>query len=406
VAGLFAALLGMSLIVIPSASGDPISDAQTQAAALARRINDEDQTEEILAEQFDGARVHADQVNAQLAAAGERMTAAQGTVDRTHAALASEAVTAYMHGGYVSTPEMNAFSGHDDLAVEQGYFDLATNNQADVIARARSAQAQLRVQQAALQVAKADASAAVVSLTARRTAVEQADAATRQTLAQVKGRLVQLVAAQQAQIAAQQQAQEQAVLAAQVTPAATSTTVAAPKVTATTARVAATLGTRPLSPSTTRPPTTVRLPPTTTSGTTPAVPVVAPGKVAPPPAVPPPASSRGLAAVAFAKAQLGKPYEFGAAGPDSYDCSGLTMMAWAAAGVSLDHYAADQYANTTHIPIADLQPGDLVFYGTDLHHVGIYVGGGMMIDAPNTGSVVRYDTIFWPDLQPFGGRPG
>jgi cell wall-associated NlpC family hydrolase len=405
VAGLFAALLGMSLIVIPSASGDPISDAQTQAAALARRINDEDQTEQILAEQFDGARVHADQVNAQLAAAGQRMTAAQGTADRTHAALAGEAITAYMHGGYVSTPDLNAFSGRDDLAVEQGYFDLATNNQADVIAKARAAQAQLRVQQAALQVAKADASAAVVALTSRRTAVEQADAATRQTLAQVKGRLLQLVAAQQAQIAAQQQAQEQAVLAAQVTPAASSTTVAAPKVTApkvtaTTARVVATPTTRP---------------PATTPRTAPAVPVapvVAPVKVAPPPApkpahAPPPrASSRGAIAVAFARSQLGKPYEFGAAGPGSYDCSGLTMMAWAAAGVSLDHYAADQYADTTHVPIANLQPGDLVFYGTDLHHVGIYVGGGMMIDAPNTGSFVRYDSIFWPDLQPFGGRPG
>jgi cell wall-associated NlpC family hydrolase len=81
------------------------------------------------------------------------------------------------------------------------------------------------------------------------------------------------------------------------------------------------------------------------------------------------------------------------------------MMAWAAAGVSLNHYAADQYASTAHIPIAALQPGDLVFYGTDLHHVGIYVGGGMMIDAPRTGTFVRYDTIFWPDLQPFGGRP-
>jgi cell wall-associated NlpC family hydrolase len=110
--------------------------------------------------------------------------------------------------------------------------------------------------------------------------------------------------------------------------------------------------------------------------------------------------------VAFARSQLGKPYAFGAAGPATYDCSGLTMMAWRAAGVSLDHYAADQYAYTAHIPIANLQPGDLVFFGSDLHHVGIYVGGGMMIDAPHTGTVVRYDSIFWPDLQPFGGRPG
>jgi cell wall-associated NlpC family hydrolase len=110
--------------------------------------------------------------------------------------------------------------------------------------------------------------------------------------------------------------------------------------------------------------------------------------------------------VAFAIAQLGKPYAWGAAGPGSYDCSGLTMMAWLAAGVSLPHYTAAQYAATAHVPIANLQPGDLVFFGTDLHHVGLYAGGGMMIDAPYTGTVVRYDSIFWPDLQPFGGRPG
>jgi cell wall-associated NlpC family hydrolase len=103
---------------------------------------------------------------------------------------------------------------------------------------------------------------------------------------------------------------------------------------------------------------------------------------------------------------LGKPYEWAAAGPSSFDCSGLTMRAWQAGGVSLPHLAAGQYANTAHIPIADLQPGDLVFFGSDLHHVGIYVGGGEMIHAPQTGQVVQYSNIFWPDLQPYGGRPG
>jgi cell wall-associated NlpC family hydrolase len=82
------------------------------------------------------------------------------------------------------------------------------------------------------------------------------------------------------------------------------------------------------------------------------------------------------------------------------------MMAWLAAGVSLPHYTAAQYAVSAHVPIASLQPGDLVFFGTDLHHVGIYVGGGMMIDAPHTGTVVRYDSIYESDLQPYGGRPG
>ena len=103
-AGLLAALLGMAFVDVPTASGDPISDAQAQAAVLARQINDEGRQVEILAEQFDGAQVHADQVDAQLADATKKIAAAQATVEQTRNALAAEAVTAYMHGGYVSTP--------------------------------------------------------------------------------------------------------------------------------------------------------------------------------------------------------------------------------------------------------------------------------------------------------------
>jgi cell wall-associated NlpC family hydrolase len=81
------------------------------------------------------------------------------------------------------------------------------------------------------------------------------------------------------------------------------------------------------------------------------------------------------------------------------------MMAWAAAGVTLDHYAPDQYAATRRIAIADLQPGDLVFYGSpsNVYHVGLYVGGGVMIQAPSTGQVVSYSTIYFSGLFA-GGR--
>jgi cell wall-associated NlpC family hydrolase len=102
---------------------------------------------------------------------------------------------------------------------------------------------------------------------------------------------------------------------------------------------------------------------------------------------------------------LGKPYQWGAAGPDSFDCSGLTMWSWDKAGVSLPHLAQAQYAMTRPIAIANLLPGDLVFYGTpsNVHHVGIYVGGGTMIDAPETGEFVHYTTIYFDGLLA-GGR--
>jgi cell wall-associated NlpC family hydrolase len=112
-------------------------------------------------------------------------------------------------------------------------------------------------------------------------------------------------------------------------------------------------------------------------------------------------------AVATAQAQLGKPYQFGAAGPGSFDCSGLTMYAWAAAGVALAHFTGAQYAASTHIALSQLQPGDLVFFYGDLSHVGIYVGGGTMIHAPHTGDVVRYASIYqMGTTEIFAGRVG
>jgi cell wall-associated NlpC family hydrolase len=106
------------------------------------------------------------------------------------------------------------------------------------------------------------------------------------------------------------------------------------------------------------------------------------------------------AAVAYAYAQIGKPYLYGAAGPAAFDCSGLTKAAWAAAGVTLPHNAARQYSSMPHLTRADLAPGDLVFYYGDVHHVAIYIGNGMVIHAPQTGDAVRAAGM---DMAPIHG---
>jgi peptidoglycan DL-endopeptidase CwlO len=116
---------------------------------------------------------------------------------------------------------------------------------------------------------------------------------------------------------------------------------------------------------------------------------------------------RGGTAAKAACALIGKPYIFADAGPDGYDCSGLTLAAWAAAGVSLRHYTNWQWQDAKPVSRADLQPGDLVFFFGDLHHEGIYVGQGWMVHAPQTGDYVRMAKIDSPYL-PIAGyrRPG
>jgi cell wall-associated NlpC family hydrolase len=112
---------------------------------------------------------------------------------------------------------------------------------------------------------------------------------------------------------------------------------------------------------------------------------------------------RGGKVVAFAYAQLGKPYVFAADGPGSYDCSGLVEAAYRSVGVSLPHNAAMQYHAITHISRSQLSPGDLVFY-SNLGHVAIYIGGGMVIHAPQPGEVVKKASVNM--MTPYGyGRP-
>ena len=102
-----------------------------------------------------------------------------------------------------------------------------------------------------------------------------------------------------------------------------------------------------------------------------------------------PTSARAQIAVKTALAQIGDPYVYGAAGPDAFDCSGLTMYAWAAAGVSLPHSSAMQPSSGTPVSISELRPGDLVFYYSPISHVAMYIGNGQVVHAPHTGSYVQ-----------------
>ena len=98
-----------------------------------------------------------------------------------------------------------------------------------------------------------------------------------------------------------------------------------------------------------------------------------------------------------AETRTGDWYSYGSAGPSTFDCSGLVMWAFAQEGISLPHYTGDQWNAGMHVSRADLEPGDLVFFFADISHVGLYLGNGLMVDAPSTGQVVQVQPVFWSD---------
>jgi cell wall-associated NlpC family hydrolase len=123
----------------------------------------------------------------------------------------------------------------------------------------------------------------------------------------------------------------------------------------------------------------------------------------------PPAPGNGAQrAIAYAKAQLGKPYLWGAEGPNAFDCSGLTMMAWRAGGKSLPHWSVAQFQQSTRIGVGSLRPGDLVFWGSSpgsIHHVAMYLGNGQIIHAPRTGQPVQINSMYYWVPPDYFARP-
>ncbi|MCW0213542.1 MAG: C40 family peptidase [Pseudonocardia sp.] len=119
-------------------------------------------------------------------------------------------------------------------------------------------------------------------------------------------------------------------------------------------------------------------------------------------------------AIDFALGEVGKPYVWGATGPNTYDCSGLMLRAFQAAGINLPRVSRDQFKAGGHLPVRDAQPGDLMFYATDpsdpstIHHVFLYMGDGKMVEAPYSGQNVRIQPVPWDyrELVPLATRPG
>jgi cell wall-associated NlpC family hydrolase len=324
------------------AGASPLSDQQAQAAALEAQINANAVKLDSLNEQVKGAQYQLDQADATIADAQFRIDAARTETERLQQLVQHRAVAMYQ--GAATGAETGLFDVDPiELASSQKYTAAASGQNNTLVDRLNEARTVLNARQRDAQRAKSAAENQKAQLQTAEASFQATNGQYQALLGRVKGNIATLVA------------QEQAARAAREAPRSTGTGTGG-------------------------------------GGGGGGGVAFDPGRV-------PPASGSGGVAVSFAQQQLGKPYCYGGAGPACYDCSGLTMSAWGAAGVGLPHNSEAQSGMLPHVPLHAMAPGDIAYtYG----HVGIYVGGGAVIHAPHTGDVVRYIDVGYFD---YGLRP-
>ncbi len=340
------------------ASATKVEDLRAEARRLTAAINANGDRIAALGERYDGAVLHLQQVQQQ-----QRQTAyAVAIATRRAASLRTQkahvAAQLYMSAGTPDATGTLQPSSASVLATAASteYSQSIASHNSQLIAGYLTARSNLVAAQQRLAGLAASAKRQVAELATTRHQIEAANEQERQLLAKVNGQLGQLIAQEQAR------QQRQALAAARARAAAAARAASQPQAAV------------------------------TSSG-------ASQGPATNLPNVPPP-SSGAAAAIAFARAQIGKPYVWGTTGPDTYDCSGLTMRAWEAGGVSMPHYSGAQFAAFPHVGLNQLQPGDLVFKGPGgSEHVALYVGGGMQIAATHTGSFVLLQPVDYGGLS-------
>jgi peptidoglycan DL-endopeptidase CwlO len=358
----FTATLALTLLPTGAAQADQAATVDTAAGqAQVQALADK---AEIVVEQYDASQDALSAAQVQLATDRAAITAAQTTVDSTQVLVDAIARDAYESGALGGAASV--LLSQDPQAALRGadYLQRVADSRDRELAQATNARNALVQAQAS-----ADQELAGVQ---KLQATLQAEQKTINTLI---GKQQAALDATQAQAAQAAQAAAQVAAATQVSRSQTRAALPAAKAKAPAAKAAAPIA----------------------KAATPVVKAAPVAKAAAPvvnaPAVPAAPSSKAAAVLRYAYAQLGKSYRYGAAGARTFDCSGLTMKAWAAAGVALSHNAAAQYYSTKHVAKGALQPGDLVYFGRPIHHVGIYIGGGKFIEAPYTGAKIRISNL-------------
>jgi cell wall-associated NlpC family hydrolase len=410
-----------------AAVGSQVEQLRRQLDRAASRVEAADVALSSAAEDFDEARIELLNSKRAATAAAEVALRATARLDGAQQQLGRLAAQSYRSGGSVASLDvMLSPSGPDDVLERASMMRTLAGQRQQKVQRMDAARvvattldrqaddAMVRQTAAAAKLEQARAAAQQRSVTARATLTVETKArtvllgrlaATRQTSVEVEqARQTGLAAAAERRLAVQREralSREAARQRARDRAAAEAKT-----------------GNRPpgsSNPTPARPTAVPSTPPDPTpTNPTPSDPTPSdPGPTDPEPGG---GSSSGSAsagqdAVAWAKQKLGLPYQWGGAGPGSYDCSGLTMRAWQQAGVQLPHSSRLQYRQVDKIAYSQLRAGDLLFFATNtadpetIHHVAMYVGGGEMIEAPYTGANVRITALRRSGAMPYAGRP-
>lgn len=369
--------------IAPAGAAPSIAGKQAEAAALRAQIERESMRVGVLAEQYNGARVALEDAQAQVATAQAAVDATVAKRKELKATLARRAASLYRGSGS-RTPFSQVDPGNmAKTARIAQYGDVTAARDNRLIEEVKRAETRLAAQRVTADTARANAARQADSAGAAYREASAADRSLRSRLSQIDAETKKLIEQQRAEAARVEAAR-----------------VAASQRQAAAQRAATEAARRNGTP----PPTAPRNTGTSGSGGQTTPPAVSPALTGNPYGPPPAVSSRVAEVIAYAQAQIGKPYSFATSGPSTFDCSGLTKSAWGSVGVRMPHYSGAQAVLFPKISFSNLQPGDLVLFYDDLHHVGLYIGGGMMINAPQTGDFVKVSSV-WRSTFQWGVRP-
>jgi cell wall-associated NlpC family hydrolase len=363
-AGITTLTLISGLVVIASdtpAHAADLTSLRAEAAALIGRIQSLGYREDALSQRYDQAELVLGQTEAAVRADRARLLRANAETAHARAVLQDAAISAYVNAGGSSVVAPSMSSANTGLLRSEYEQSLASNQMA-AENQYRTASLEDATAEATLRSEEATERSNLASISSAQREVTATQAQLQALYRSDQGQIATIVAQEEAA----QRAEEQraANLAAQRRAAAQ--------------QAAQTTTTTASSPTSSPTSTTAPSPAPSTGGGG------GGGGFSPPPD-----SSAAAIAVAAAESRVGDPYVWGGAGPNDFDCSGLVMWAYEQAGIQLPHFSGAQWADTVHIPMSQLQPGDLVFFSNPDEHVAMYVGNGDVVQAPYTGADVQ-----------------